>query len=185
MKKVVSLNRRGFTLIEVIVVAAIIAILAGILVPMIFSQIDEAKIARATGDVKSISSAIMVFRKDTGKWPTYVGTLAADNTVTFLSGTLGTLPTIAGVGWDQATSNNIEDHLNTDSTGAYDPLWKGSYLSTSGMDPWGHKYVINADAFKTANPVWIISAGPDGIVQTPALATELLVGSDDIGIRIK
>ena len=62
-------GQRGFTLIEVIVVASIIAILAGILVPMIFNQIDEAKIARAQADCKSISTAILLFRKDLGKWP--------------------------------------------------------------------------------------------------------------------
>jgi prepilin-type N-terminal cleavage/methylation domain-containing protein len=65
------IGNRGFTLIEVIVVAAIIAILAGILVPMIFNQIDEAKLTRAEGDCKTISTAILMFRKETGKWPYY------------------------------------------------------------------------------------------------------------------
>ena len=60
-------GNRGFTLIEVIVVAAIIAILAGILVPMIFNQIDEAKKTRAQADCKTISTAILMFRKDTAK----------------------------------------------------------------------------------------------------------------------
>nr|MDA8412260.1 prepilin-type N-terminal cleavage/methylation domain-containing protein [Desulfobacteraceae bacterium] len=75
-------RNRGFTLIEVIVVAAIIAILAGILVPMIFRQIDEAKISRAEADCKSISTAVLLFRKDTGKWPYY---LPGDCTLTYLA----------------------------------------------------------------------------------------------------
>ncbi|MBL0226806.1 MAG: hypothetical protein IPQ16_14920 [Geobacteraceae bacterium] len=52
-------------MIEVIVVAAIIAILAGILAPMIFNQIDEAKKTRALADCKTISNAVMLFRKET------------------------------------------------------------------------------------------------------------------------
>ena len=59
----------GFTLIEVIVVAGIIAILAGILVPMILKEIDESRITRAAADTKSISTAMMVFKKDTAQWP--------------------------------------------------------------------------------------------------------------------
>ena len=57
-------NERGFTLIEVIVVAGIIAILAGILVPMIFKEIDESRITRASADVRSISAAMIVFRRN-------------------------------------------------------------------------------------------------------------------------
>lgn len=43
--------------------------LAGILVPLIIKEIDESKIARASADVRSISSALIVLKKDTGQWP--------------------------------------------------------------------------------------------------------------------
>ena len=64
-----SRNEKGCTLIEVIVVAGIIAILAGILVPLILKEIDESRITRATADIKSISSAILILKKDTAQWP--------------------------------------------------------------------------------------------------------------------
>lgn len=185
--KVMELNRKGFTLIEVIVVAAIIAILAGILVPMIFEQIGESKVAKARGDVKNVMSAIVMFRKDTQKWPNYVGAAATDNTVTLLRGAQGNLPAFdaAATGWTQTVPQNIEDHLNIDDNTAYGATWKGSYLASANKDPWENAYLINADAFNGTNPVWVISAGPDGTVQTPATATEIPGGIDDIGIRIK
>jgi len=197
MKKFIELDRRGFTLIEVIVVAGIIAILAGILVPMIFSQIDESKIARAKGDEKTIQSAIMLFRKDTGKWPNYSGPAPEDNTVFFLRSSEGDLPTISGANWQNGgLTNNIEDHLGTDKNAAYGSAWKGTYLAASGKDPWDRSYVVNADSFANATaPVWIMSAGPDGTVHTPADAEKVcfdtalppvaIANCDDIGLRIR
>lgn len=47
-------NKKGFTLIELIVVIAIIGIVASILVPSLFSYIRKAKEKEIIGDVKSI-----------------------------------------------------------------------------------------------------------------------------------
>lgn len=185
-------GNRGFTLIEVIVVAAIIAILAGILVPMIFNQIDEAKISRAQGDCKSISTAIMMFRKDTGKWP-YM--LPADCTQTYTTIQGGGiqepgLDTLAT--WDLSNGVPLADILNLPAgTACYQNANALNYLPSPTPDPWGNQYVINAANFAIADPVWVISAGPNGCLDTEVTSSELNNKAcstgpvDDIGIRIK
>lgn len=172
-------NRKGFTLIEVIVVAGIIAVLAGILVPLIFKEIDESKITRASADVKSISSALFVFRKDTGQWPV---SASCEPTITLLHGS-GTLPAFAAATWDQSSFNSLNFYLNTDDNGCWPTTWKGPYMATVSPDPWGYAYVIDAKEFMTNGATWLLSAGPNGNVET-GIADAAPVG-DDIGVRIK
>lgn len=173
-------EQKGFTLIEVIVVAGIIAILAGILVPLIFKEIDESKITRASADVKSISSALIVFRKDTGQWPV---TTTCTPTVAMLWGS-GTTPTIGGAGWNTTDATMLSDYTTSDANNCWPSLWKGPYIGSITKDPWGNRYVINADAFlSTTAPIWIISAGPDGVLDTAV--DSIVPNNDDVGIRLR
>lgn len=173
----------GFTLVEVIVIVAILAILAGILVPMIFSQIDEARIARAESDAKSISSALLTFRKDTGVWPNLSGA-ACTAATTLLYGT-GTEPrSLAAAGFNLTSKIKFMDVLMRDSQECYDTdMYKGPYLPQVEADPWGNHYFLAANNFSNSNPVFILSAGPNGTVDTPSFSTSLM--GDDIGLRIK
>lgn len=61
--------RKGFTLIEMVVVLAVIAILAAILFPTIAKHITDSKVTRATNEGQVITAAVMMLYKDTGKWP--------------------------------------------------------------------------------------------------------------------
>jgi type II secretory pathway pseudopilin PulG len=45
-------------------------------------------------------------------------------------------------------------------------------------DPWGNAYLVNVAALPSAGTVWVLSAGPDGIVQTPFLSQGAPLGDD-------
>ena len=60
----------GFTLIEVLVVVAILGILAAIVVPRIMDRPDEAKRVAAKADLGAIVQALKIYRLDNGGYPT-------------------------------------------------------------------------------------------------------------------
>jgi len=61
---------RGFTLIEIMVVVLIIGLLAAFIVPTVVSKVDEAKVAKAKGDVQALETALQMFYLDNSKYPT-------------------------------------------------------------------------------------------------------------------
>ncbi|GAB6909457.1 pseudopilin, cryptic, general secretion pathway [Desulfosarcina cetonica] len=63
-------NRRGFTLIELMVVIVILGILAGLIVPRIMSRPEQAKRVKARMQIESISTALKLYKLDNGAYPT-------------------------------------------------------------------------------------------------------------------
>jgi general secretion pathway protein G len=61
---------RGFTLIEIMVVIVIIGLLAAFIVPTVMSKVDDAKIAKAKGDIQALEAALSIFYLDNSKYPT-------------------------------------------------------------------------------------------------------------------
>jgi len=180
-------NEKGFTLVEVIVVAAIIAILAGILVPMIFSQIDQAKISRARGDIKSLSAAIYAFRKDVGQWPKSTSNAACDSSLLISDGpglTAGISAALQGLQYNVNDVKTFSSQLMSDpGNGCYNN-WKGPYFGSVDIDPWGNPYVLSTLSIDVNGEfALILSAGPDGAFNTAGNSST--VTGDDIGMRIK
>jgi general secretion pathway protein G len=64
------MNRRGFTLIELMIVVIIIAALAAMVTPSLINRSEEAKARIARGDLSSLDTALKLYRLDTGAYPT-------------------------------------------------------------------------------------------------------------------
>lgn len=62
-------DKRGFTLIEIMVVVVILGILAAIVVPRFMSEPDKAKVTKAKTDMKGIEQALGMFKLNNGFYP--------------------------------------------------------------------------------------------------------------------
>lgn len=49
-------------------------------------------------------------------------------------------------------------------------------------DAWGRCFLVNVEAARDGHPVWLISAGPNGVIDTAMTATAL--AGDDIGVEL-
>lgn len=67
----------GLTLVEMIVVLAIIALVAALIVPNVIGRPDEARVTVANTDLRTISAALKMYRLDNGDYPTTEQGLAA------------------------------------------------------------------------------------------------------------
>ncbi len=62
-------TQRGFTLIEIMVVVAILGILAALIVPKIMSRPDEARRIAAKQDIGTMMQSLNLYRLDNGRYP--------------------------------------------------------------------------------------------------------------------
>ena len=70
-------RQAGFTLIEIMVVVVIIGLLAAIIAPNVIGRIDDAQISKVKQDIRSIESALKLYRLDNFRYPTTEQGLAA------------------------------------------------------------------------------------------------------------
>jgi type II secretion system protein G len=69
-------NQRGFTLIELMIVVAIIGILTAIAFPLYANIQARARVAKAQADARTLASAVVVYSAHTGQLPTGLDNLS-------------------------------------------------------------------------------------------------------------
>lgn len=79
-------KRKGFTLIEILIVVVIIGILTAIAIPNFIGMSDRAKIARIESDLQSIGVAAEMYYMDKTDYPATLSDLVKDDpTKTYLN----------------------------------------------------------------------------------------------------
>ncbi len=68
---------RGFTLIEIMVVVAILGILAALIVPKVIGRSDEARVVATRQDIGTLMQALKLYRLDNQRYPSTEQGLAA------------------------------------------------------------------------------------------------------------
>lgn len=163
-------NRRGFTLIEIVIAVAIVAIFAAAISPMVFRHLEDAKISKAQNEAETVGTAVLNYYKDTGAWP-YTNAngptgnsidrvLSSDDVATGTgpdaqagAGNWGTYGNTKRLG-DYLYYNNADNDSRPNGGGANQNnqdwpttgrgAWKGPYVEGYDFtDPWGNAYVIN------------------------------------------
>ena len=62
-------STKGFTLLEIIVVVAIIAILAAYIAPKVTGRVDDARISKAKSDIRVLESSLELYKLDNFIYP--------------------------------------------------------------------------------------------------------------------
>ncbi len=174
MKSMGRIDNKGFTLIEIVIAVAIVAIFAAALSPMVFRHLEDAKIGKAQNEAEVIATAVLTYYKDVGKWPitntngpngNSINRVLSSANVATGSGpsaasgadNWGSYGTSKKLG-DYLYFNNADDNSSASGAGANEDdqdwpttgkgAWQGPYVeSYSFDDPWGHAYVINSHYF--------------------------------------
>lgn len=138
--------KRAFTLIELMVVMAIIAILAAMLLPQVGNMVEKARIANAQGEVRNVATSMYALLSDTGRSPgERTGGVMGDTT---------------GQGLNSCNYGLV-------CNSGYPATWDGPYLMKAiQLDPWGRQYWYDGapSEWTSATPgqASFGSGGPDG-----------------------
>lgn len=155
----------GFTMIEAVVIVAVLAILAGIITPLVVREVAKSKVSRARSDMEAISTAFNQYFIDTSYWPDrYDGAASSRVDLLVFSSLYANTQNLSG--WDGPYLER--GVLNSGTMRAT----TGSGTNLRGLiDPWKQPFQIvygalGAAGAGPAGSISIVSAGPNRVHDT-------------------
>ena len=134
-KETKRLGNKGFSLVELIVVIAIMAVLVGVLAPQFIRYVEK---SRQSGDVTSVQSAMTAIETGVSD-----GEVTGNVTITFTAA--GTTATIAGTVGNALTNAGLTTSIPLRSTG-----WPAMVL-TYDISTFSWSFTTGAGATANAN----------------------------------
>ncbi len=171
----------GFTMVEVIVIVAVIAILGGILTPMVIKEIGKSKMTRAGADMAAVATAFTQYYADTGYWPErYDGSNDRRTTLRNYDCFYDNTRNLSG--WDgpylEKGADNGGARVAANRT---DGVWDGV------IDPWGRPFRVvygRAGGTSVGGGIAVVSSGPNGRFDTADADALLGTATDDDLVHI-
>ncbi len=164
--------RKGFTLIEILIVVAIIAILASVVVVGLGPTQQAGRDARRLADLRETQNALAVFYAKCGYYP---GTIASGACSAAVPSTAAAFPSTAGSSIYGAVATNLVGAGIGVNTMPQDPTAGATYRYTTNAASSPSQYVVGATlesgnnaAFTNYNPPSSISGGGDAFACTVA-----------------
>ena len=124
-----KIRSQGFTLVELLIVAVVLAIFAAIVIPQFASTTDEAKDSALKSDLAALRSAVDLYRQQHGEYP--AGVASTGGTCTGGTAGTGALETEAAFFEQLAFYTNATGQTCTRPVGGNFPY--GPYLRETTM----------------------------------------------------